>query len=292
MIELWLEQRKLGIGASEAAAAMGISPWVSRFQLWAEKTGKAAPPDLDGVEAIKWGHRLEGPVAEAFEEETGRTVVRNDTNDLLRHPDHLFMIATVDALQERDDRAGEGVLEIKTTSAFNEKEWDPEPPLYYQVQVQHQLAVTGLEWGSLAVLIGGQKMIYRDVERNAKFIATMTELETEFWEMVKAEEPPEPDGSRATLATLKRMYPKDNEETVALPLDAQSWDGELESIKAKQKGLKARREWLENQLIHALGPASIGVLPSGACYSYRKQERSGYTVKPTSFRKLYRKEKP
>ena len=47
----WLAGREAihGIGASEAAAAIGESRRKSRIDLWREKTGRKEPEDLSGV---------------------------------------------------------------------------------------------------------------------------------------------------------------------------------------------------------------------------------------------------
>ena len=42
----WLEARKGGLGASDAGAYMGVSPWKSNEQLWKEKCGIVEPEDI------------------------------------------------------------------------------------------------------------------------------------------------------------------------------------------------------------------------------------------------------
>ena len=40
--ENWLAVRKQGIGASDAAAAVGLNPYQSQLELWMVKTGRDA----------------------------------------------------------------------------------------------------------------------------------------------------------------------------------------------------------------------------------------------------------
>ena len=42
----WLEARKDGLGASDAAALLGLSPWKTNVQLWEEKCGLVIPEDI------------------------------------------------------------------------------------------------------------------------------------------------------------------------------------------------------------------------------------------------------
>ena len=62
----WLEQRKRGIGGSDVAAIMGLSPWKSPLEVWLEKTNRAESPDLSGKEAVAMGTELEGDVLEMY----------------------------------------------------------------------------------------------------------------------------------------------------------------------------------------------------------------------------------
>ena len=113
----------------------------------------------------------------------------------------------------------------------------------------------------------------------------------EFWGYVERREMPPVDESEATAKALARIYPEDDGETVDLPIEASKWDEELEEIKARQKKVKEERTALENKIKAALGVATFGQLPDGGRFSWKLQERSGYTVKPTQFRVLKRLKK-
>jgi len=269
---LVIPDRTGSIGASDAAAALGISPWKSQFQLWAEKTGIAEPPDLDAVEAVEWGTRLELVIGKAFAERSGRDIRYNFDQTVERHPDRLWMTATPDAFQTNGNGRGKGVLQIKTTSLWNQKEWEDTQPIHYQVQVQHELAVTGLNWGTLCVLIGGQKMLYFDVDRNERFIEAMIAKEAFFWTQVLDRTPPDPDGSIATTDTLRRLYPRDDGETIVLPDDAFHWDEELQVCKKDIKAQENQRRMYENKIKAAMGTATRGVLRnSSMAYTHKLQ---------------------
>ncbi len=69
--DAWLESRTDGIGASEIAAVLGESPWMSPLALYASKIG-AYERDLSDSEPVYWGTKLEGAIVEAYSERTGR----------------------------------------------------------------------------------------------------------------------------------------------------------------------------------------------------------------------------
>jgi len=265
--------RNTGLGASDAAAAIGVSPWKSRFSLWGEKTGLVEPPDLSEKEAVQWGTYLQPRIAEVYAERTGRIVRQNRADIARHHPDHPWMWATPDASQ-RENGGAIGCLEIKTTNAFAGDQWSDEPPLYYQCQLQHQLAVTGYEWGTLCVLIGGQKLVWFDQPRHDRFIAAMIEKEAEFWALVVSQTPPPVDGSADTAEALKRLYTAEDGTTIDLPAEAAEWDRELRQAKEQIKALEGIKREMENKLKGALGQATYGLLPDGGRYQWKERERN------------------
>ena len=276
--------RTQSIGASDAPAVV-CGP---QFPIWAEKTGIAEPPDLDAVEAVQWGKILEATIAATYADRSGRTVEHNANADVTRHPDWLWMTATLDALQT-DPKRGIGALEVKNVGLYRAKDWEGDTPLKVQIQLQHQLAVTGMPWGTLCALIGGNRMIWYDMDRNQRFIDAMIEKERDFWALVKSNTPPPPDGSIATAETLKRLYPLGTEgEIIALPVDATSWDAKLEAAKQRIKFWETDKRKLENQFRAAMGTATLGVLPGGGGYTLNTTNKKAFSVKATSFRTLRR----
>ena len=69
----WLQVRRSGIGGSDAAAALGLSPWKSPLELWEEKAmGKTQPRQEN--DAMIFGRLLEPIVREEFVRRTGYKV--------------------------------------------------------------------------------------------------------------------------------------------------------------------------------------------------------------------------
>jgi putative phage-type endonuclease len=282
--EAWLDDRLTGIGASESPIVLGLSPFKSLFQLWAEKTGEAPRDDADN-EPAEWGLRLERPICEAFAERTGRRVSLWPPYSLVRHEELHWLVATPDAVQT-DANRGHGLVQIKTTSAFNAADWSDGPPLFYQVQCQHELHVTGFEWGTLCVLIGGQKLRTYDYELNPKFIAALLPKLEAFWRSVVDRVPPPVDGSLATARVLARLHPYDNGETVMLPQDALEWTVQRQEAIEQIEAAEAIKTEMDNRLKAAIGDATFGLLADGSRWSWKTQNRRGYTVEPTTCRVL------
>lgn len=283
--EEWLAERKKGIGASDAAALLGLSPWKSPLQLYCEKLS-LIPPDERETEAMEWGLLLEGPIGDRYAAKAKRTVTRPAPFTIYAVEAPAFLAATFDAFTEE---AGDpGVVEVKNVGWQKAEEWAEEPPLYYQIQLQWQLRVSGFRWGSLAALVGGQKFVYFDLPRNDRFIALLEERGAAFWARVEKQEPPTPVAMDAGLMGL--LYPtQEPGARVLLPPEAAAWDAQRLRADVLIKEGKALKDEAEALLKGAIGPHEIGVLPDGAAYSWKSVERKGYEVKPTTYRELRRK---
>jgi putative phage-type endonuclease len=286
----WLAVRRSAIGASEAPILLGVSPFKGPMELFAEKL-EVLDRDAE-TDAMRWGKILEGPLAEHYAAETGRRLHDPGRYTLRRSRAVPFMVATLDReIVLAGDQPVPAPLEIKTTAGYGSDEWNDEPPVHVLVQVQHQLAVTGWAWASVAVLLGGRTFRWYDVPRHDAFIAKLCEAELEFFAHLRTRTMPRVDGSAGTKAALRALYPKEISGLVVnLPGEAAEWDAQrLEAI-AALKVAEAAKDEAENKLRAALGEAELGVLPNGVTYSYKASERKGYVVQPTVVRTLRRKE--
>ena len=71
----WLAWRRKGIGGSDAAAILGISPWRTARDLYDDKLGIASAQDDSGNwVALEMGHLLEDLVARIFSQKTGYSI--------------------------------------------------------------------------------------------------------------------------------------------------------------------------------------------------------------------------
>jgi len=242
------EDRRTFIGGSDAAAAIGMSPWKDRLTLWEEKTGTVIPEDISGKDAVYWGTVLEAVVAAEYARRTGQKVRRQAK--LIRHPDHTFMGAHLDRLIE----GTRGFLEVKTTGMLGE-EWGEEGtdqvPAHYMIQVQHYMAVTGREWADIAVLGGGQHFRLYHVPADPAFIENLITLESLFWELVEIKQPPDPDSSDAA----NRRWPLSKAVEIQADPTVELAARSLREIKDRIKEAETTAEELELIIKKALGDA-------------------------------------
>ncbi len=290
----WLEQRRQGIGASDAAVILGLTKWKSPMGLYAEKTG-LVPMSQEESDILEWGQRLEPVIALKYADETGR-VIRDPGNfTIQKSTDVDFQLATLDRVVTGFTVAsdvvkdGPGVLELKNVIEFKREDWQDEPPLLYQVQVQHQLAVTGFAWGSIAAIIGGRSFVWQDIPRNERFISLLLQREEEFWRRVVDQRPPAPDDSEATADVIKALYPREQDgQVIAAPAELMPWADQLAAAKLEIKALEVKEREAENHIKAFIGEHLGCVFPNGVAYTLKAQKRASYVVQATEFRVLRR----
>lgn len=151
--ESWLagRQEQFGFGGSEAAAAIGLSPWETPIELWKRKIGLNPPKDLSGNAAVEQGNRME-PILRAFYAGMHPEYhIEHYPFDILFQEERPWMFASLDGELLTDDRRG--ILEIKTATPNGKAGWekwaDGKMPQNYYVQCLHQLLATGYDFVNL-----------------------------------------------------------------------------------------------------------------------------------------------
>lgn len=204
--DAWLEERKKGLGSSDAGTIMGVSPFSTPLKLWRQKTGLDAPTPES--EAMRNGHYLEPAVAEYFAAATNSVIDKSSEGDWLAvddkkpwlrvSPDRLFW--PEGAPQTPENRY---ILEIKSTS----KIVDPDNlPLYWICQVQYQMGVMGVPLAAIAWVTGQPRlsMGHTWIQFNPNFFNTLVTALDTFWnENILKNIAPEP----LTGDDIKLIYP-------------------------------------------------------------------------------------
>ncbi|HDU7632731.1 TPA: YqaJ viral recombinase family protein, partial [Listeria monocytogenes] len=222
---------------------MGLNKYKTAFELWLDKTGQILPDESAG-EAAYWGNQMEEVVAKEFEKRTGKKVRRS--NMMYQHPEHDFMLANVDRFIVGED----ALLECKTASAYLAKEWESdEVPATYLVQIQHYLAVTGKSKAYVAVLIGGNKFIWKEIERDEELINQIIAFELDFWETnIKGHVAPALDGSSAAEKYLKDRFAKSEDKQIILPKTFNEYLTERANLERDIKLLETRKKEIDNNI--------------------------------------------
>lgn len=191
--EEWLEERKHGIGGSDAATILGLNPYKTTIQLWEEKTGRREAEDISEKPYVKYGTNAEDLLRQLFALDFPQYEVRHEENTIIKHPEYPFLFASLDG-KLIDKETGEmGILEIKTTNilqSMQKEKWRDKIPDNYYCQVLHYLNVTGYSFvilkaqlkydydGEIKLDTRHYKILREEVEDDLK---KLLEEEIEFW---------------------------------------------------------------------------------------------------------------
>jgi putative phage-type endonuclease len=261
----WLEVRKNGIGSSDAAAAVGLNPYKSQLELWMEKTGRDTnlpkPDPNDDTSPMFWGTLLEVFVAAHYTKKTGNRIRK--VNAILQHPEHKFMLANLD--REVIGAADVQVLECKTTGMNGQRLWKDGVPEYIQLQVMHQLSVTGKQAADVAVLVCGNEFRVHRIMRDEKLIARLIELEKQFWEYVITDTAPPADGSDSAATALQALYPNDTGTTIDLSEDSEmsAAFADLVAVRYSHADAEKLESELKQKIQQRMGEASRVMFGTG-----------------------------
>lgn len=208
--EQWLEERKKGIGGSDAAAVLGLSKWKTPYQLWLEKTGQDDESfDIDS-DPMFWGRLLEPVIRQHYSNLTGLSVIVLDS--MMWSEEYPFIFADFDGLAVEDSSK---ILEIKTarsSAGWGELGTD-EIPDEYLLQCQHYLIVSKRTNVDIAVLIGGSDFRLYHVKEDKELQAMMLAEYAKFWDKVVQRIPPQTISYADSLARFRQSNGKEIEAT-------------------------------------------------------------------------------
>lgn len=204
----WLELRSECLTSTDIAALFGISPYSTEFELWHTKKSKKLG-EIESNDRMKWGTRLQDPIAHGIAEDNGWRVRRKDEfiwdSELRIGSSFDFQI-----LPDKN-RHGFGLLEIKNVDAMVFKDgWildgdNVEAPSHIEIQLQHQMAVDGVDEAYIGALVGGNRVVLIKRERDDVVIKAIEEKVLAFWESIEANKPPPPDFKR-DAEFIRKLY--------------------------------------------------------------------------------------
>jgi hypothetical protein len=167
-------ERRSFVGGSDANIILsGDADRVTR--LWREKRGETDGEDLSGCLAVMLGCWTEAFNRQWFTRLSGKQVT--DPGQILICPRHEWRHCTLDGRVERDG----AVWEAKHTSAFATTE---EVLERYMPQLQHNMAVAGVDRAVLSVIFGNHKYEMVEVAADWLYQLELLEAEQQFWDCV------------------------------------------------------------------------------------------------------------
>lgn len=273
-------ERVNGIGGSEAAAVLGMSPWKTPYQVYCDKVGLSGEQEQNP--AMEWGSRLEPVIRQKYADETGRTVrwPVGDEYGHMRSGEYPFMLATLDGIADDDPPRG---LEIKTARYPGDwgEEGTDEVPQPYVIQCQHYMVVSGLPVFDIALLIGGSDFRIYEVPADQELQDLLIEREADFWRMVEERTPPEP----VNYADAIRRFAWSEPKTVVADDAALAAVESYRKAKAQQEEGKAHEETSRFAILTALREADTLLDLGGNPILTYKTTRDSFRFDPAAFKK-------
>lgn len=154
----WLEERKRTIGGSDAAAVIGLNPWMSNVKLFDLKTGQDQKEENENPFMV-YGTLAESYLRELFKLDYTQQKVSYEENNLFRNDRFPWAHASLDGwLEDADGRRG--ILEIKTANVMSGAQmmkWNKKIPENYYVQVLHNMAVYDADYAYLKAQLKREK---------------------------------------------------------------------------------------------------------------------------------------
>lgn len=222
----WLELRHEDVTSTDVSALFGLSTYLTEYELYYQKTHPVVDKDLDTVERIKWGKRMEPEIAKGMAVDLNMSIVA--AKDYYRHSDEPHMGTSLDYIitdHDIEGVSGKGIMEVKGLDYLIHRDnWtETEATTYIETQVQHQMEVMDIDWCLITALVGGNdpKVLYRKRDRE---VGTALRLKVrQFWADVKAGNEPEPDFERDSEFIIKlhqsaggEVYDASNDDIVSM----------------------------------------------------------------------------
>ena len=199
--EEWLQARNNRIGGSDAAAIIGLNPYMSNVDLWEIKTGRRQQEDISEKPYVKYGTEAEKYLRELFKLAHPEYTVFYEENNMFLNDVYPWAHASLDGWLSRED-GSHGIWECKTTNILNshqKEKWDNRIPDNYYCQILHYLMVTEFQfvvlksqlkydYGDDVMCVTKEYRIERtEVEQDIQYLV---EKEKEFWEFVREDRKP------------------------------------------------------------------------------------------------------
>lgn len=271
----WHALRAEGIGASEVAAVLGLSPWQSRFNLWHVKAGNITET-FSGNAETSWGNRLEPVVLDAYADSRGCGELATGVDPFAweqpadagfvyqpgtyRHALREWQRCNPDALAS--DGTSWRLVEIKTArypDGWGADGSDEIPP-HYRAQVVYAMDCLGLDVCDVAVLIGGSDFRVFTIELDEAEATLIRDEVAAFWESIALGRGPGLDESTSTADALRKLHPSVVDEDVEIdPELATDYFAALD----RRDAASAEADFIANRIRQLMGDARRAVTPSG-----------------------------
>tara|TARA_R110001592_G_scaffold221139_2_gene475789 strand:+ start:869 stop:1918 length:1050 start_codon:yes stop_codon:yes gene_type:complete len=246
----WLEWRAQGITASDIPIILGLSPYKTPYQLWAEKTGRFNSPDISANPNVKRGNRLEDKARQVAENRTGQLLVPSCGE----YRDWRPFRASFDGLDEN--------FKPHEFKAPSDAQWDDVKAkgvnsaayIMYEAQTQAQAIVANQNEGVL--------LFYRETDNgpeDMEFPISVSEGQKIsilnhakwFWNLVETNTPPEKDPERDVFE------PAEGDDYFKWKTNADIWrdnHSRMKVLKDQLAEIEKDQKAVQKKMIAMMGP--------------------------------------
>ena len=281
----WLAERVKDITSTEVSALYGLSPYKTEFELFHEKRDGQVVK-FQPNERMKWGTRLESIIAQGAAEDQGWEIAK--LNVYMR--DTAARIGSSFDFEILSSANGKGIMEIKNVDSLQfHKNWiddgagNIEAPEHIELQIQHQMEVSGYDWTALVALVGGNelKVVYRN--RDREIGADIRAKVAAFWDRVKKNSPPSADYSKDAEFIIKQLHGKANEGEVIDATEDQTINELVKQyrwVSNEISGMEAIKDSYKAQILERIGTASKVITAGGSIACGMTKDSLGTLITP------------
>jgi len=251
--EQFLLERKLGIGGSDIAPIMGLSPYSTPLDVYRDKMNPIVAYEEES-EDLKRGARVEKYILQEYCEVNNCSLETNLAPVI--DPKYPFMRGNVDAKV-----VGENVIvEAKSTKSPIAK-WEEGIPEYYRTQVAYYAMLSNAERVDVPVLFSNWQYACFTYWRDLEYEARIRQAVIDFWNNhIVAGIPPAPSNP----AELQEVYPKlETAKTIKADSDIREKINIWQETSLKRRELEKQEEKLKIEIQNFMGDA--GILDAGFC---------------------------
>jgi predicted phage-related endonuclease len=272
-----------GVGASETAAALGLSRYQTQAELWAIKTRRVAPPDDEAI--FRLGHIVEPFILDEWARDHAHLAPA-----LMPHPPMLRrgrMLANLDAMAALElPTQSVIVVEAKqrgSRDGFGEA-GSSDVPDEIMLQVTQQMSLAGLAVAHVPVLFVRPPIVTYEVSFDPE-LAEMIEAGVErFWWHVEHDTPPPVDpNSHQAMEALRLLYRGTSGERVNASPDLEAWRKVYEESLTHRDRYRDAAEAAKCHMLAFMKDATELAFSDGQMLRRKLVKRRGYAVADTEF---------
>lgn len=285
----WLSLRAGVITSTEISALFNIPTYVTSYELWHRKKSSKVV-EIDDNERMSWGRRLEDAIAQGITEDNS-WIIRN--MDEFIYDDQLkigssFDYCIVDYIKSTDENEDEieiekdvAILEIKNVDSlvYKEKWVDDMPPDHIQMQVQHQMLVSGIHKAYVGALVGGNTVKLIEFNYDDEVGKRIQWAAQKFWKTIKDNQPPPPDWLRDGNFILAQNPYSIEGKVIDVGSDShiRNLVQRYKTLGAEIKEKTAMQAAIKAQLYYTAGDANK-ILGDGYTVSFSNTKPTSYVV--------------